>query len=330
MPLSLRLAFRDWDFLTPLLLGDVTDARLDLQIERVATLPGNPSEADGLDGAEVSLSRFVQQRLAGWDRDVGLATFPMRAFRHRCIITRADHPARRLSDLRGGRIGVTGWQDSGNTWTRDALLDAGVTLKEVRWFAGRLTEQHPMIDRLGQFAQPGWIDAVPGERPMLDLLRRGELDAVFTPFMPEGFFGPGSDFRPVLDDLPEAERRYFETRGFVPGIHLVALRTELVAREPWLPQAVSDLLDRSRAVWTAKRRRYADTSPWLFDELLRAGRWLPADYDMSGLEANRPMIDAFVAAAQAQGLIPRSIAAEDVFIATVRNPNLGRQEEVSV
>ena len=329
MPLSLSLVFRDWDFLTPLLLGEVADDRLELRIERVDAMPDNPSETEGLDGAEVSLSRFVQQRVAGWDRDVGIATFPMRAFRHRCIITRGDHPARHLGDLRGGRIGVTGWQDSGNTWTRDALLDAGVLLEEVRWFAGRLTAQHPVIDRLGRFAQPGWIDAIPGERPMLDMLREGALDAVFTPFMPEGFFAPESEFRPVLDDLPNAERRYFEARGFVPGIHAVALRADLARRESWLPGAVSDLLDRSRALWTAKRRRYADTSPWLFDELLCVGRWLPEDHDASGLEANRPMIEAFVAAAHAQGLIPAPIAAEDIFIATDPVPTIEQQEDVS-
>lgn len=316
MALPLRLAFRDWDFLTPLLLGDVTDPRIALEIERVETMPGNPSETEGLDGAEVSLSRFVQQRVAGQAADLGLPSFPMRAFRHRCIITRADHPARRLEDLSGGRIGVTGWQDSGNTWTRDALIDAGVPLDEVHWFAGRLTAKHPSLDRLGPFAQPGWIDPIEGDRPMLELLEEGALDAVFTPFMPEGFFSPGARFRPVLDDIPAAETRYFESRGFVPGIHAVALRAELVEREPWLAGAVTDLLDRARALWTAKRRRYAETSPWLFDELLRAGVRLPGDWDASGLGANREMLRAFVGAAHAQGLIPEAIAPEEIFLDT--------------
>ncbi|MBM9594934.1 substrate-binding domain-containing protein [Roseitranquillus sediminis] len=313
MALLLRIAMRDWDHLTPLLLGEIADPRIDLRIERVQTLPGVPSETDGFDVAEVSLSRFVQQRLAGHTADSGIANFPMRAFRHRCIITRRDHPARRLEDLRGARIGVTGWQDSGNTWTRDALVAAGVPIDQVRWFAGRLTAEHPIVDRLGPFAQPGWIDPVPGERPMLDLLLSGELDAVFTPFMPAGFFSPDSAFRPVLDDIVGAEAEYYRARGFVPGIHALAIRADLASDHPWLAESVSDLMDQSSAVWSAKRQRYAETTPWLFDDLLRTGRLLRPGWDASGLAANATMIQSFMDAAHAQGLIARRAHPGDVF-----------------
>ena len=63
----------------------------------------------------------------------------MRGFRHRCIITSRASPVARLEELKGGRIGVTGWQDSGNNWTRAALAQAGVVIEDVRWYAGRLT-----------------------------------------------------------------------------------------------------------------------------------------------------------------------------------------------
>jgi len=330
MPVQLRIAMRDWDFLTPILLGDVSDERFDLTLERVATLPGNPSQVNDLDGAEVSLSRFVQQRVAGHTDDIGIANFPMRAFRHRCIITRKSHSARSLTDLKGGSIGVTGWQDSGNIWTRHALLDAGVRLEDVRWFAGRLTEKHPSIDRLGPFAQPGWIDAIDNDTPMLDLLRSGELDAVFTPFMPEGFFSPGSEFRPVLDDIPAAEVAYFKKHGFVPGIHTMALTAEVVDRHAWLPRALSDLLDRAWEFWAAKRMRYSDTSPWLFDEHLRSQRLLPAGWHRSGIDENRAMIEAFVEAAYDQRLIPAPIAPENIFASPAEQAEARNYEEDKV
>ncbi|WP_295805609.1 nitrate ABC transporter substrate-binding protein [uncultured Nitratireductor sp.] len=327
MPVQLRIAMRDWDFLTPILLGDVSDERFDLTLMRVASLPGNPSGVEGVDGAEVSLSRFVQQKIAGHGDDIGIANFPMRAFRHRCIITCKTHTARSLTDLKGGRIGVTGWQDSGNTWTRHALLDAGVRLEDVRWFAGRLTANHPSVDRLGPFAQPGWIEAIDGDVPMLELLRSGTLDAVFTPFMPEGFFGPDSEFRPVLDDIPAAEAAYFDTYGFVPGIHAMALASEVVARHAWLPEALSDLLDRAWALWSAKRLRYSETSPWLFDEQLRVGRLLPEGWNRSGVEENRAMIDAFVDTAYRQKLIPKRVAADDIFSPEIKRAELQNYEE---
>lgn len=41
MRITVRLAVRDWDFLTPLALGDVSSERLDLKIDRVGTLVSN-------------------------------------------------------------------------------------------------------------------------------------------------------------------------------------------------------------------------------------------------------------------------------------------------
>ena len=326
MPIELRVAMRDWDFLTPILLGDVSDERLSLVLERVATLPGNPSQTRDFDIAEVSFSRFVQQRTAGHNDDTGIANFPMRSFRHRCIITLKSHRARTLSDLKGGCVGLTGWQDSGNTWTRHAFLDAGVRLEDVRWFVGRLTSSHPSMDRLGGFGQPGFIESVADDKPLLELLRAGELDAVLTPFMPEGFFAPASEFRPVLDDVVAAETDYFETHGFVPGIHVMAARSDVVARYPWVSIAFSDLLDRSWDVWAAKRKRYADTSPWLFEEHLRVGRVLPEDWHCGGIEKNRVMINTFVETTYKQNLIPARIAPEEIFASPSERANTENKE----
>ncbi|TKB44796.1 MAG: hypothetical protein E5W81_25320, partial [Mesorhizobium sp.] len=37
-PVSITIATRDWDYLTPLVLGDVTSSRLSVKFDRVATL----------------------------------------------------------------------------------------------------------------------------------------------------------------------------------------------------------------------------------------------------------------------------------------------------
>ncbi len=312
-PLKLTIVMRDWDFVTPILLGEVSDPRIDLNLVGVAMLPGFPSTNEGVDGAEVSISRLVMQRARGETDDIGIANFPMRAFRHRCIITLKSHPAQSLEDLRGGRIGVAGWQDSGNTWTRHAIVSAGVPLEEIRWFIGRLSSAESVAGGINPFVKPGWIDPVADDTPMFDLLEQGELDAVFAPFMPEGFFGPGSKFRPVVPDLISTEMAYFRHHGFVPGIHCMALKEDMARAHPWLQQAVSDLLDRSRAIWLAKRQRYSDTSPWLFDEHLRVGRELPEGWDASGVAENRDMLASFIATAFQQGLIRREVSPESLF-----------------
>lgn len=302
--LTITLATRDWDHLTPLLLGDVTSERLDLQITRLGSLLAAVREPDQFDAVETSLSRYAALRAAGEDRITGIPHFIMRGFRHRCVLVAKDSPLTRLSQLKGARIGVTGWHDTGNIWTRVALADAGVGVEDAHWFAGRLTADHPITDRLRGYGRPGRIEPCPDEAPMVDLLANGGLDAICTPFMPEGSFGPEAPLRPLLPDVIGAEAAWFAKVGFVPGHHMVSIRSEVLRREPWVAAEISRLLDRSRAVWLAKRRKYAETSPWLLEELLRAARTIPDSAETSGVAANQPMLAAFCDALAVQGILP--------------------------
>lgn len=313
MKLEVRLALRDWDYVTPLVLGDVADERIALKVDRVGTLPENLATDPVYDACEVSFSRYTTARSRGEAGIFGVPNFVMRGFRHRCVITSRTSRLTRLEELKGRRIGVTGWQDSGNTWTRAALARAGVGIEDVRWYAGRLSAAHPITDRLGRYARPGRIEAMPGEKPMLDALLDGELDAIFTPFMPPGFFAPDSPFRHLLTDLPGAELGYFREVGYVPGIHILGLKADLARRHPWLPQALSDLVDESQRLWLEKRRKYADTTPWIIDELGRCGRDLPEGWNASGLDANRRMIAGFLDEIRAQGLAETGLTPDTLF-----------------
>ena len=313
MTVTLRLALRDWDYMTPLVLGEVSSPRLDIKVDRVGTLVSHVGKAEQYDAAEMSFSRYTQLRIDGDQTVVGIPNFIMRGFRHRCIITTKASPITELSQLAGKRIGVTGWRDSGNTWTRAALRREGVGVEDATWIAGRLTEAHPITDRLDGFGRPGRIEAAPGERPMMDLLLEGGLDAVFTPFMPEGFFDADSPFRQVLSDFRAAELEYFRDVGYVPGMHLIGIKAEIVQQHPWLAAELSDMLDESQRIWTAKRRKYAETTPWMFDEIRKVAADLPANWNDNGIEANRPMIEDFTRELHAQGILPRLLTTEELF-----------------
>lgn len=308
---TLKVATRDWDYLTPLILGEVRSDRLRLDVDRVGTLVGKAGGA--YDAAETSFSRYVSARADGDDSIVGVPNFIMRGFRHRCVIVRADSTLTKLAELKGKRIGVTGWRDSGNTWTRAALRREGVGVEDAMWFAGRLTAAHPVTDRLDGFDRPGRIEAMPGEEPMMEALARGALDAVFTPFMPEGYFSPASDFRQLLPDFVAAERSYFDDVGYIPGMHMITITAEVNEAHPWAGAEISRMIDESRRIWTAKRRKYADTSPWMLDELLRAARDLPENVDESGIEVNRRMIDDFGHELHMQGILDRALTTDDLF-----------------
>ncbi|GHD19331.1 ABC transporter substrate-binding protein [Tianweitania populi] len=313
MTLRIRIALRDWDYMTPMILGDVSSSKLDIQVDRVGTLVSHLGKSPEHEAAEMSFSRYTQLRHDGDETVVGIPNFIMRGFRHRCVITTKNSGLTRLGDLAGKRIGVTGWRDSGNTWTRAALRREGVGVEDAMWYAGRLTEAHPIVDRLDGFGRPGLIEACPGERPMVELLREGELDAIFTPFMPEGYFEPDSPFRQLLPNFREDERRYFDEVGYVPGMHLIGVKAAIIAEHPWAVAELSSVIDQSQRVWAAKRRKYAETTPWMFEEILNCARDLPEGWDASGFAFNRPMIDDFAHELHVQGIMKRRMTPEELF-----------------
>ncbi len=313
MGISIKLAVRDWDFITPLVLGDVRSDRFNLELHRVNALVNDLATDDRYDGGEISLSRYTQGRARGGDAITGVPYFIMRGFRQRCIITTAHSPLTTLGQLAGKRIGMTGWQDSGNTWTRALLRREGVEIADAEWVVGRLSADHPVQDRLCGFGRPGHITAAPGERPLADLLHEGALDAVFTPFMPTGFFQPGSGLRTLQPDSRAAEVAYFQATGYVPGIHLLGLKPELVDAHPWLPEALSALFEESARVWMDKRMKYADTTPWILEEIRQTHRDLPAHWNDSGLQANQRMLADFCLELHAQEITTCLLTPAELF-----------------
>ncbi len=202
-------------------LGEIGHAYLNVRL--LDATPNLWSRAD-LDGGETSFSQYVRARARGDDRVIALPLFLMRGFRHRCIVVRRDSPALEAADLDGARIGLTGWADSGNTWTRAILREAGVGVAAATWRVGPLTADHPVFDRIGGVPVGDNVKHTPNDAPLVDLLAAGDLDAVMTPFMPPGFYDPNSPLRPLYPDTRSAEIDYFRRHGFVPGMHVLALR----------------------------------------------------------------------------------------------------------
>jgi 4,5-dihydroxyphthalate decarboxylase len=193
------------------------------------------------------------------------------------------------------------------------LRREGVGVEDAMWYAGRLTEAHPIADRLDGFGRPGRIEAAPGERPMVDLLLDGGLDAVFTPFMPKGFFDQESPLRQVLDDFRAAEVAYLNEVGYIPGMHLIGFKADIVREHPWIMDELSELIDESQRLWLEKREKYADTTPWMIDELRRCAADLPPTWRASGLAENEAMIADFAEELYEQKIMPRLLTPAELF-----------------
>lgn len=74
--ITIRLAVRDWDYFTPLALGDVRSERFNVEVHRVNTLVDDLAASEHYDAGEVSFSRYAQARAKGDTSLLGVPHFP--------------------------------------------------------------------------------------------------------------------------------------------------------------------------------------------------------------------------------------------------------------
>lgn len=308
---QIQLAARNWDHVLPIALGDLP-RYTDYRLERREITPDLWSEPE-LNGGETSFSRYIRARAAGDFSVTALPVFIMRGFRHRCIITRKDSPLETAADLRGKRIGVTGWADTGNTWTRAVLRRENVEVADAEWRVGRLTASHPVQDRIGNIAVPDNVRTCENEEPMVDMLLRGALDAVMTPFMPPGFNDADSPLRTLFRNSRESEAHYYAEIGYIPGIHVLAVQSHLLADRPARAQELVDLFEDSRVLSDQRRSKLQDVTPWQNEALAESIQTFGTDWMASGWDRNKTMINDLQTEMIAQGLLAGRVLSDDLF-----------------
>ncbi|ETW97293.1 MAG: hypothetical protein ETSY1_23265 [Candidatus Entotheonella factor] len=300
--LSLNLAGYPWDHIMPLRTGDVVPEGIDLHYNvhhGLGPVTNDPACA----GGEASLGRFMLDISRGNQDFIGLPIFPMFAFRHRCFLvkrgTRIDH----LSELEGKRVGLDGWPNSGNTWTKITLDQAGVDIWKITWViapvegAGDASHGNVPPDA------PPNVQGGPAGKSLVDLLLAGEIDVLVAAFMPQGFFLPQSPIVPMLPDYRTAEAAYYQQHGYTPAHHLVKLRREVVERDPWIIRSLMSAFTEAKRLWVEQRRHLADTTPWLLAELAQTAAVFGDDWQPYGLEPNLKMLTDFCQGQYSQKLV---------------------------
>jgi 4,5-dihydroxyphthalate decarboxylase len=154
-------------------------------------------------------------------------------------------------------------------------------------------------------------------RSLNDMLLAGELDAVLSARPPKDL---GEGIRRLFSDYEAAEEAYFKETGIFPIMHLIAIKTDVLARHPWLAINLYTAFDE------AKRRsieRLSDITAshapfaWLVPYAQRMKGLFGDDFWPYGLEKNRKTLQAFVDFAFEQGVCHRKLALEDLFPAQV-------------
>ena len=270
------------------------------------------------DVCELSLSSFALRTARGDNPYIGVPVFPSRAFRHTAIVVRADRGIEQPGDLRGRLIGTPEYQLTACVWARALLQDEfGVAPAEIVWVRGGM-EQPGRVEKIALDLPPGVrLQSAPPDQTLSGMLEAGAIDGIIGPRLPSCFERGDPRVKWLFDDPTRAATDYYRRTGIFPIMHLIGVRKSLAERCPWLPATLSKAFEQAKTVALAK---LADTSaakvslPFVEEQLRSARQILGPDFWSYGLtEANRKVLDTFLAHHHAQGLSSRRVAVEELF-----------------
>lgn len=301
---------KDYDFLSPLTSGAVSSGALDLVLDRGTPMNSFLSDPS-IVAAEMSLSRYLIGLAEGRRDIVGLPLYVYRGFRHRSFFVRSDSELTSLQQLSGCRIGVNSWPDTGNTWARAALREGGVDPSFIKWTIAGIGR--PGAPDLPQGPLPTNI-TLDARHTLVELLSRGDVDALLLPFAPPEFYREAG-IRRLLPDFAAAEEAYFQRTALFPAHHIIAVRRDFFEENRFLIRTAAELLVQSWHHWWDTRLKLAEATPWQLHDMEHSLALLGPSWQLS-LEprtADERMLRTLCEEQTAQSLVSRAIDPVDAF-----------------
>jgi 4,5-dihydroxyphthalate decarboxylase len=325
--LPLTLACWDYDRTRPLFDGRVKAEGLDLdfQVMRPRQIFPRMLEKQEFHISELSLASFVGLKARGHCPFVGLPIALSKIFRHSCIYVRPGAGIRTPQDLRGKRVGTTQYGASAVVFMRGMLQDEyGVMPRDVHWLVGGLDApaQRPLIPL--DLPPDIRLDFLDGDQTLEAMMERGELDALFSVYIPSIFLDGSPSIARLWPNFKEVESDYYRRTGIFPVMHILAIREDVHRDHPWVAGSIYRAFCAARDV--AVSGLYDSdalhlTLPFLLDHVEEARRLFGRDFWAYGLEPNRPAFEAIGRYVHEQGLAPRVVSADEMFVAGVEAGN---------
>jgi 4,5-dihydroxyphthalate decarboxylase len=267
------------------------------------------------DITELSLSSYLIVTGRDTSPYVAVPAFPSRAFRHSAVYIRTDRGIDRPEDLVGRTVGVPEFQQTAALWVRGILADRhGVAPSAIRWRSGGL-ERPGGEERIPIEVRDGIeLRSIDPDATLAGMLGDGRLDAIVSPRPPSVFEDGHPQVRRLWPDHREQERRFYRETGLFPIMHVVAIRRELVDREPWLPSRVFHAFREAKrlAIRDLEQTNFLRvTLPWV--DLDGVRDLMGEDYWPYGVAANRAELEAVTRWSFAEGLSPRELGPSDLF-----------------
>jgi 4,5-dihydroxyphthalate decarboxylase len=264
------------------------------------------------DVAELSMSNYLMAKSTGLPF-AAIPVFLHRRFRHGFIFLNANKGITKPTDLIGKKVGLRNFQATANLWIRGILEhEYKVPHKQIQWFK----QDEEEVD----WTPPAdlKIQRVALDKNVERMLVEGELDALIHPEVIGPILNKDKRVMRLFPNYRDLEIEYFKRTGIFPIMHTTAIRQELVEKHPWVPinlmqafeaskQAAYKRMENPRIVPLAWFRHFLEEQ----EEILGADPWL---YGLG--ETNRRNLDALMEYSQQQGLLPRKMSLDELFLST--------------
>ncbi len=322
--LVLTLACWDYDRTRPLMDGRVQPEGIDLNIlvlRPEETFPRMLQHKE-FHVSELSLAMYTTLKARGDCPFVAVPVALSKIFRHSCIYVRPDAGIIAPKDLKGKRVGVFQYGSTGVVFMRGMLQhEYGVLPEDIHWFMGGGLSSHtqrPFIPL--NLPEKIKADFLPQGETLEGMLEAGELDALFSLYIPSTFQRGSPRIVRLFPNYKEVEQDYYRRTRIFPIMHTVVIREDVYQEHPWVARSIYKAFCQARDL--AVNSLY-DTDalrlslPWLIDHVEETWRVFGKDFWAYGLEPNRPTLEAIGQYVFEQGLAPRLVSPDELFAANV-------------
>lgn len=316
--MKLTMACSDYDITSPLVTGQVRPEGIDLTVvplmphERQTRLSRYPE----FDIAEFSIAVYLTSFPRPDFPYIAIPVFPLRCFRHGAFFVRSDSNIRSPEDLRGKKVGVTGYVNSAAIWGRAVLQhEHGVKASEIEWW----TETSEYVD----WESPKDIRVNQSDTMVEDLLVAGKVDALLYPKVPPSFT-PGGPIKRLMPDYKQREIAFYKAHRYVPIMHVVIIRKDLLETSPWVAWSIWKAFREAKRICLQSLKDHINYSSqiWLGHAVEEQLNVLGEDPFPYSIEENADCLRAVVQHATDQGLLKKPIDIKSLFFHTTQETSL--------
>ena len=328
--LELSFAITPYDRVQPLITGEVKPQgiRLEFVDMPVPDIFYRQLKFSQFDISEMSFSFFLIGRSRGWAYRA-LPVFHNRQFVYTTMLVHADAGIRTPKDLKGKRIGVFDYQQTGAVHLRGQLQhEFGVRPEDMEWYMER-TEHGSIGGALGEFKPPAGLNFHYATTDLATMFLRRELDAGEA-IRPHGggasLERPKEDIRdhpklqPLFSNPREEAVRYFKKTGIFPVHHTTVVRESILEQHPWVASSLLEAFEKAKRLALERSKRYPMiTSLFIFGRQEQNDQRLVFGDDPNpyGIKVNAEAIDTLQLFLVEQQLTPGKQPWDELFAAEV-------------